>query len=132
MPIERVPVVHKFGIISHSQRLQLQERLLKQSYLKSIQTKRPTASKYVYIMHCHQYPMCIVETSIFFCSGSVMSYFNCRVQFEVSEDFVAQYNNAQGLEEQDRLEDQAQKMLQRIKVYSRDLFGKYSVSPYLK
>ena len=48
MPIERVPVVHKFGIISHSQRLQLQERLLKQSYLKSIQTKRPTASKYVY------------------------------------------------------------------------------------
>ena len=40
MPIERVPVVHKFGIISHSQRLQLQERLLKQSYLKSIQTKR--------------------------------------------------------------------------------------------
>ena len=67
-----------------------------------------------------------------FCSGSVMSSFNCRVQFEVSEDFVAQYNNAQGLEEQDRLEDQAQKMLQRIKVYSRDLFGKYSVSLYLK
>ena len=50
------------------------------------------------------------------CTGSVMSSFNCRVQFEVSEDFVAQYNNAQGLEEQDRLEDQAQKMLQRIKV----------------
>ena len=76
--------------------------------------------------------MCINETSIFFCSGSVMPSFNCRVQFEVSEDFVAQYNNAQGLEEQDRIEDQAQKMLQRIKVYSRDLFGKYSVSPYLK
>ncbi len=46
MPIERVPVVHKFGIISHSQRLELQERLLKQSYLANLQSKKPT-TKYV-------------------------------------------------------------------------------------
>lgn len=27
MPITRVPIVHRFGIISHSKRLELQERL---------------------------------------------------------------------------------------------------------
>uniref|UniRef100_H2ZA50 Uncharacterized protein n=1 Tax=Ciona savignyi TaxID=51511 RepID=H2ZA50_CIOSA len=32
MPILKVPVVHKFGIISHSQRLELQKRLLQQTY----------------------------------------------------------------------------------------------------
>ncbi|XP_078488089.1 transmembrane protein 232-like [Ciona intestinalis] len=32
MPILKVPVVHKFGIISHSQRLELQQRLIRQSY----------------------------------------------------------------------------------------------------
>ncbi|XP_067942182.1 transmembrane protein 232-like [Watersipora subatra] len=31
MPIEKVPVVHRFGIISHNQRLNLQERLLKKA-----------------------------------------------------------------------------------------------------
>ncbi|CAH1789866.1 unnamed protein product [Owenia fusiformis] len=35
MPIAKIPIVHKFGIISHSQRLELQERLLKQSYAQS-------------------------------------------------------------------------------------------------
>ncbi|KAK7503919.1 hypothetical protein BaRGS_00005042, partial [Batillaria attramentaria] len=40
MPITRVPVVHKFGIISHSQRLELQERLLKQTYLQSVKSRR--------------------------------------------------------------------------------------------
>ncbi|ELT91335.1 hypothetical protein CAPTEDRAFT_201911 [Capitella teleta] len=46
MPIERIPIVHKFGIISHSQRLELQERLLKQSYLQSSAASRKSiASK---------------------------------------------------------------------------------------
>lgn len=31
MPVERVPVVHKFGIISHTQRLALEDRLAKKS-----------------------------------------------------------------------------------------------------
>lgn len=37
MPVERVPVVHKFGIISHTQRLTLEDRLAK----KSVATKPP-------------------------------------------------------------------------------------------
>ncbi|CAK8675486.1 unnamed protein product [Clavelina lepadiformis] len=32
MPVLRVPVVHKFGIISHSQRIELQQRILQQTY----------------------------------------------------------------------------------------------------
>ncbi|KAK3085879.1 hypothetical protein FSP39_009975 [Pinctada imbricata] len=40
MPITKIPIVHKFGIISHSQRLELQERLLKQSYLQSVQSQK--------------------------------------------------------------------------------------------
>ncbi|KAI0211151.1 transmembrane protein 232 [Lamellibrachia satsuma] len=43
MPILRVPVVHKFGIISHSQRVELQERLLKQTYLQTYGTERTQA-----------------------------------------------------------------------------------------
>ncbi|GFO10608.1 transmembrane protein 232-like isoform x1 [Plakobranchus ocellatus] len=46
MPISKVPVVHKFGIISSTQRLELQERLLKQTYLSSIKSKRgPTTQR---------------------------------------------------------------------------------------
>ncbi|KAK7096660.1 transmembrane protein 232-like [Littorina saxatilis] len=45
MPITKVPVVHKFGIISHSQRLELQERLLKQTYLQSVKSKRMHVSQ---------------------------------------------------------------------------------------
>lgn len=37
MPVERVPVVHKFGIISHTQRLALEDRLAK----KSLATEPP-------------------------------------------------------------------------------------------
>jgi hypothetical protein len=32
MPVTKLPLIHKFGIISNSQRLQLQERLLQQQY----------------------------------------------------------------------------------------------------
>ena len=50
MPISKVPIVHKFGIISHSQRLELQERLLKQTYLQSVQSQKgQVQSRYVYI-----------------------------------------------------------------------------------
>lgn len=34
MPVMKIPIVHKFGIISHSQRLALQDRLLRQNYAK--------------------------------------------------------------------------------------------------
>lgn len=40
MPITKVPIVHKFGIISHTQRLELQERLLKQSYLQTLKSQK--------------------------------------------------------------------------------------------
>ncbi|XP_060065301.1 transmembrane protein 232-like isoform X1 [Ylistrum balloti] len=40
MPITKIPISHKFGIISHSQRLELQERLLKQTYLQSVQSQK--------------------------------------------------------------------------------------------
>ncbi|XP_050415849.2 uncharacterized protein LOC126829773 [Patella vulgata] len=40
MPVTKLPVVHKFGIISHSQRVELQERLLKQSYVQGIKSKK--------------------------------------------------------------------------------------------
>lgn len=40
MPITKIPIIHKFGIISHSQRLELQERLLKQSYLQSVESQK--------------------------------------------------------------------------------------------
>ena len=49
MPIEKVPIVHKFGIISQSQRLELQERLLKQSYVHSYESqKAQITTRYVY------------------------------------------------------------------------------------
>lgn len=83
MPIEKVPIVHKFGIISHSQRLELQERILKQSYLETLASRK---------IH----------------SGS-------RNPFEVTEEFVQQYNAVQGFEDQARFEDTAHKMLERIK-----------------
>ena len=44
MPIDKVAVIHKFGIISHTQRLELQERLLKQSYLQTQATKQTVSS----------------------------------------------------------------------------------------
>ncbi|CAH1252143.1 TMEM232 [Branchiostoma lanceolatum] len=40
MPIHKVPIVHKFGIISHSQRVELQERLLRQSLDQTVSTHR--------------------------------------------------------------------------------------------
>ena len=42
MPIKRVPVVHKFGIISQSQRIDLQQRLLEKLRKENIKTTKPT------------------------------------------------------------------------------------------
>ncbi|KAJ8297545.1 hypothetical protein KUTeg_024076 [Tegillarca granosa] len=84
MPITKLPIVHKFGIISHSQRLELQERLLKQSYLQSVKTQRV-----------------IFQSS--------------RNPLEVSEDFVQQYNTASSLDEREKYEATAHKMLERAK-----------------
>ncbi|XP_064599002.1 uncharacterized protein LOC135465646 isoform X2 [Liolophura sinensis] len=84
MPVTKVPVVHKFGIISYSQRLQLQERLLKQSF-PEVQGSKQSA----------------VHTS--------------RLPLEITETFIQQYNNAKGLDECEKFEDLAQKMLERIK-----------------
>ncbi|XP_059154117.1 transmembrane protein 232-like [Physella acuta] len=39
MPVTKLPVVHKFGIISSSQRVELQERLLKQTLLSNTENK---------------------------------------------------------------------------------------------
>ncbi|XP_076467491.1 uncharacterized protein LOC143298525 [Babylonia areolata] len=83
MPITRVPVVHKFGIISHSQRLELQERLLKQTYLQSVKSKHTHVSQ--------------------------------RNPLEIKEEFIQRYNNAITLEEKDRYEEMARKMLERAK-----------------
>jgi hypothetical protein len=35
MPIQRMPVVHKFGIISQTQRVDLEKRIAKKAYLES-------------------------------------------------------------------------------------------------
>ena len=48
MPIKKIPIVHKFGIISHSQRLELQERILKQSYIDSVASKPFGSTKLVH------------------------------------------------------------------------------------
>ena len=53
MPIIRIPVVHKFGIISHSQRVELQRRLLKQTYSHAIQNKDTHLLSKLLIYHLH-------------------------------------------------------------------------------
>ncbi|XP_060593523.1 transmembrane protein 232-like isoform X2 [Ruditapes philippinarum] len=83
MPITKIPIVHKFGIISHTQRLELQERLLKQSYIQTLKSQKV-----------------LVPT---------------RNPLEVSEDFVQEYNNAKDFDEKEKLEQSAQKMLERSK-----------------
>ena len=35
MPVDKYPVVHHFGIISHNQRLDLQDRLIKKALEKA-------------------------------------------------------------------------------------------------
>ena len=46
-----------------------------------------------------------------------MSDFLCRNPLEVSEDFVQQYNNAKDLDEKEKYEQTAHKMLERSKVH---------------
>ncbi|XP_072173528.1 uncharacterized protein [Diadema setosum] len=82
MPITKVPVVHKFGIISQSQRDELQARLLQQSVLQTRTTNIPQTT---------------------------------RNPLELSETFIQQFNNPVSIEEKDKNEDTALKLLARIK-----------------
>ncbi|CAL1541252.1 unnamed protein product [Lymnaea stagnalis] len=45
MPFTKVPVVHKFGIISSTQRIELQERLLRQTFHTSSNSKKATLTQ---------------------------------------------------------------------------------------
>lgn len=71
MPITKVPVVHKFGIISSTQRLELQERLLKQTYLSSIKSKQAPTT--------HRNPLEVTEEFV--------QLFNAAEDFEIKEKY---------------------------------------------
>ncbi|GFS04933.1 transmembrane protein 232-like isoform X1 [Elysia marginata] len=71
MPITKVPVVHKFGIISSTQRLELQERLLKQTYLSSIKSKKAPSS--------HRNPLEVTEEFV--------QLFNSAEDFDIKEKY---------------------------------------------
>ncbi|KAH9514003.1 hypothetical protein Btru_031945 [Bulinus truncatus] len=71
MPFKKVPIVHKFGIISASQRLELQERLLQQTYLRNNGGKKASSSQ------------------------------RQRNVLQVSEDFVSSFNNAVSYKEKE-------------------------------
>ncbi|KAK6975714.1 transmembrane protein 232 [Biomphalaria glabrata] len=71
MPFTKVPVVHKFGIISASQRLELQERLLKQTFLKSNVGKRAAT----------------VHRNDFIISEEFINCFNNAVSFKEKEKY---------------------------------------------
>ncbi|XP_071943362.1 uncharacterized protein [Antedon mediterranea] len=83
MPITKVPIVHKFGIISHSQREELQERLMKQKFLGFPKSNRE------------------IPTT--------------RNPFELSEEFIRNFNDATDFEVKEELEEFAFKMLARAK-----------------
>ncbi|XP_028417070.1 uncharacterized protein LOC114541333 [Dendronephthya gigantea] len=84
MPINRVPVVHKFGIISQTQRVDLEKRIAKKAY---IETRR----KFEAQQRPEQKPL----------------------PFEVTEEFVYKFNDS-NQEEREKLEDTAMKMLKRL------------------
>ena len=51
MPINRVPVVHKFGIISRTQRADLEKRIAKKAYLETrrkLDAQQPPEARYLY------------------------------------------------------------------------------------
>lgn len=56
MPIEKVPVVHRFGIISHNQRLELQERLLKKAVEIATANTDGKGVRYVFVIGQHDNP----------------------------------------------------------------------------
>lgn len=45
MPIKKVPVVHKFGIISQSQRTELQKRLINKLYQENVKASKPSTQQ---------------------------------------------------------------------------------------
>ncbi|EDO26989.1 predicted protein, partial [Nematostella vectensis] len=81
MPIDKVPVVHKFGIISHSQRVSLEQRLEQKATVGNV-------------------PNTYARTK--------------RLLSEVSDDFVAKFNDS-NYDDQQTLLPTASKMLMRAK-----------------
>ncbi|RUS86816.1 hypothetical protein EGW08_005412 [Elysia chlorotica] len=71
MPITKVPVIHKFGIISSTQRLELQERLLKQTYLSSIKSEKAPST--------HRNPLEVTEEFV--------QLFNSAEDFDIKEKY---------------------------------------------
>lgn len=55
MPVVKIPIVHKFGIISHSQRIELQERLLRQNYDKEKAASKSTRSTFNPLEVCEKF-----------------------------------------------------------------------------
>ena len=52
MPITRVPVVHKFGIISQTQRVDLEKRIAKKAYLETrrkLEAQQPPEQRCLYV-----------------------------------------------------------------------------------
>ncbi|XP_032239278.2 transmembrane protein 232 isoform X3 [Nematostella vectensis] len=80
MPIDKVPVVHKFGIISHSQRVSLEQRLEQKATVGNVPN----------------------------------TYARTKLLSEVSDDFVAKFNDS-NYDDQQTLLPTASKMLMRAK-----------------
>ena len=67
MPVIKLPVVHKFGIISHSQRLELQERLLREAYAKSVEGKASFISTKLVLSKCKRLALMAIKSKSFCC-----------------------------------------------------------------
>jgi len=82
MPLERVPIVHRFGIISHNQRVNLQERLFEKAVEQA--TARPydkVRYAYLYIHFIIQIWKQIDEIFLSLCSWRMHQ--PCALRFEI-------------------------------------------------
>ena len=70
MPINRVPIVHKFGIISQTQRVDLEHRIAKKAYLETrrkLETQQPPEPRYLKFVPLLPFAKCV-----FLCVQSVL------------------------------------------------------------
>ncbi|XP_052278054.1 uncharacterized protein LOC127876689 isoform X2 [Dreissena polymorpha] len=105
MPITKIPIVHKFGIISHTQRLELQERLLKQSYVQTLKSQKvqvPTRN-----------PLEVSEDFVQEYNNAKFYDENIRSARGTGEQEEPKVNKM--IEKAEQLEQTAQKMLERAK-----------------
>ncbi|WAQ97990.1 TM232-like protein [Mya arenaria] len=105
MPITKIPIVHKFGIISHTQRLELQERLLKQSYIQTLKSQKvqlPTRN-----------PLEVSEDFVQEYNNAKLFDENVRSARITGGQDEPKVNKI--LEKAEQLEQTAQKMLERAK-----------------